>query len=37
MIRDECEMIEVTDIQKPKQAQIKLDFLMQDSRPPGFS
>ena len=34
MIRDECEMIEVVDIEKPRQAQKKLDALMQDSRPP---
>jgi Fe-S-cluster containining protein len=32
MIRDECEMIETIDITKPKQAQIKLDILMIDSR-----
>ena len=37
MIRDECEMIEAVDILKPKQAQIKLDYLMRDSRPPSFS
>jgi Fe-S-cluster containining protein len=37
MVRDECEMIEVSDLTKPKQAQIKLDILMQDSRPPHFS
>jgi len=36
MIRDECEMIEVIDVAKPKQAQIKLDLLMMDSRPPSF-
>jgi Fe-S-cluster containining protein len=35
MIRDECEMIEVIDLEKPKIAQIKLDKLMQDSRPPS--
>ncbi len=33
MIRDECEMIDAADIEKPKQAQIKLDVLMKDSRP----
>jgi Fe-S-cluster containining protein len=33
MIRDECEMIEVVDLQRPKFAQIKLDKLMADSRP----
>jgi Fe-S-cluster containining protein len=32
MVRDECEMIEAIDIAKPKQAQIKLDVLMIDSR-----
>lgn len=32
MIRDECEMIETIDIAEPKQAQIKLDILMIDSR-----
>jgi Fe-S-cluster containining protein len=37
MVRDECEMIEVIDLAKPKQAQIKLDILMQDSRPPSYS
>lgn len=33
MVRDECEMIEVSDLKKPKQAQGALDKLMQDSRP----
>ncbi len=37
MIRDECEMIEVSDRKNPKKAQIKLDRLMIDSRPPGAS
>jgi Fe-S-cluster containining protein len=37
MVRDECEMIEVKDLEKPKQAQVKLDLLMQDSRPPHNS
>jgi Fe-S-cluster containining protein len=37
MVRDECEMIEVSDLSKPKQAQIKLDILMQDSRPAHFT
>jgi len=37
MIRDECEMIEVIDIEYPKKAQIALDLLMQDSRPPNAS
>jgi Fe-S-cluster containining protein len=32
MIADECEMIEITDLSKPKQAQVALDKLMQDSR-----
>ncbi|MFT6734554.1 MAG: Fe-S-cluster containining protein [Polaribacter sp.] len=32
MIRDECEMIEIVDLAKPKKAQIKLDLLMRDSR-----
>jgi Fe-S-cluster containining protein len=35
MVRDECEMIEAIDLSKPKQAQIKLDLLMVDSRPPN--
>ena len=33
MLRDECEMIEVQDLAKPKQAQKKLDRIMADSRP----
>lgn len=37
MIRDECEMIEVRDLEKPTQAQKKLDALMIDSRPPSTS
>ncbi|MDB1126117.1 YkgJ family cysteine cluster protein [Vibrio algarum] len=37
MVRDECEMIEAIDLEKPKQAQKKLDFLMRDSRPPSYS
>ena len=32
MIRDECEMIDVIDLEKPERAQIKLDGLMKDSR-----
>lgn len=28
MVRDECEMIEPADLEKPKQAQIKLDLLL---------
>tara|TARA_R110001592_G_scaffold356278_1_gene657768 strand:- start:21606 stop:21992 length:387 start_codon:yes stop_codon:yes gene_type:complete len=34
MEKDECEMLDVQDLEKPKQAQIKLDKLMEDSRPP---
>ena len=34
MIKDECEMLEVKDLAKPKQAQIALDKIMTDSRPP---
>jgi len=37
MIRDECEMIEAIDLDNPKKAQIKLDELMQDSRPSSSS
>lgn len=33
MVNDECEMIEVQDLAKPKQAQKVLDKLMADSRP----
>lgn len=33
MIRDECEMIEVIDLENYKKAQTKLDLLMADSRP----
>ena len=33
MIRDECEMIETIDLEKPKRAQVTLDLLMKDSRP----
>ncbi len=33
MISDECEMLEVQDLTKPKQAQKILDELMADSRP----
>ena len=35
MIRDECEMIEVIDLGNHHKAQVKLDFLMRDSRPPS--
>lgn len=34
MVRDGCEMIEVQDLDSPKRAQISLDLLMADSRPP---
>ena len=34
MVRDECEMLEARDIANPKQAQMTLDNLMADSRPP---
>ncbi len=37
MIRDECEMIEIIDLQSPKQAQVKLDVLMKDSRHRNYS
>jgi Fe-S-cluster containining protein len=37
MIRDECEMIEAIDISHPKKAQVKLDVLMEGSRPPSHS
>lgn len=33
MANDECEMLEVQDLNKPKQAQAVLDKLMADSRP----
>ncbi len=34
MVRDGCEMIEISDIDAPREAQITLDQLMADSRPP---
>jgi len=34
MHRDECEMLELKDLVKPRQAQKKLDHLMSESRPP---
>ena len=34
MLRDGCEMLEPSDLKRPKQAQEKLDLLMSDSRPP---
>ena len=33
MIRDDCEMIELIDLEKPKATQVKLDLIMIDSRP----
>lgn len=33
MIADDCEMIELSDLNNPKQAQTRLDRLMQSSRP----
>ena len=33
MINDECEMIEIQDLNNPQKAQIQLDKLMADSRP----
>ena len=33
MVKDECEILEVKDLAKPKQAQKALDRLMIDSRP----
>lgn len=34
MIKDECEMLEVRDLDQPDRAQENLDRLMVDSRPP---
>jgi uncharacterized protein len=34
MIKDECEMLEVQDLARPKRAQKTLNKLMADSRPP---
>lgn len=34
MVRDQCEMIDVQDLINPLEAQMKLDKLMIDSRPP---
>ena len=34
MVRDECEMIELRDLDDPEHAQLALDQLMADSRPP---
>jgi Fe-S-cluster containining protein len=33
MVQDECEMLEPRDLKNFTKAQIKLDILMQDSRP----
>lgn len=33
MVKDDCEMLEVKDLQQPKKIQEKLDKLMEDSRP----
>ena len=37
MVRDECEMIEVVDLENPKKAQKQLDKLMSSSRPSSYS
>ena len=34
MVNDECEMLELKDLDKPKEAQKVLDKFMTDSRPP---
>ena len=34
MLRDECEMLELRDLDAPLKAQQQLDLLMADSRPP---
>ena len=34
MVKDECEMLELSDLKNSKRAQQKLDQLMSDSRPP---
>ena len=34
MVNDECEMIEIKDLARPRQAQRALDRIMADSRPP---
>lgn len=34
MVRDGCEMLELQDLDSPRQAQVSLDLLMADSRPP---
>ena len=35
MVRDECEMLEVRDLEDPAKAQRRLDQIMSDSRPPS--
>ena len=35
MVEDDCEMLEAEDLANVKQAQIKLDLIMSDSRPPN--
>ncbi|MGF1841694.1 YkgJ family cysteine cluster protein [Vibrio clamense] len=37
MVRDECEMIEITDLENPKKAQKDLDKVMSSSRPSSYS
>jgi len=37
MVRDECEMIELSDLENPKRAQEHLDKLMSSSRPSSYS
>ena len=37
MVRDECEMIEIVDLENPKKAQKQLDKLMSSSRPSSYS
>jgi len=37
MVRDDCEMLESRDLKNIKRAQMKLDTLMADSRPPAIS
>ncbi|EGR2205774.1 YkgJ family cysteine cluster protein [Vibrio parahaemolyticus] len=37
IVRDECEMIEIADLENPKQAQKHLDKLMSSSRPSSYS
>ncbi|MDC5806519.1 YkgJ family cysteine cluster protein [Vibrio europaeus] len=37
MVQDECEMIEIIDLENPKRAQKHLDNLMSSSRPSSYS